>query len=292
MKNLIKKLNTELIATWLVGLGFITLALLFFASCGKADLAAIEKPLQHQMIVDDHPPTLEQGLIQLEKENLLSAKGGVKGKPVKPNQPPTDEPDPTPDPPTAARVCLFFDTDGDLCTTPDWYVYHPTGQPFYTPPSNLSPEKIQMAMDVTIYDYREYNVLITNDEFIYNNFPGKKTRIVITPRHWDPARPNATGVAYPFSLAQGTTSRVYVFDDALMGSGEYVGKIATHESGHSFGLYHQREYAADGTLVNSYAHGCNMGQCYDRQGYWIYGMTAWQIYQDDNAVIKSEAGLK
>ena len=71
-------------------------------------------------------------------------------------------------------------------------------------------------------------------------------------RHPDPRRPRADGGIGGGGGGGGTAAAggfhnlVFAFSDALRNDPKYIGDVASHESGHTFGLHH------DGTLDSAY----------------------------------------
>jgi len=239
----------------------LLLILIIFQSCQKIQQRKLE-------IVD------ESGLII---ENISDAKGGVKGKPKPTPQP---IPDPVPPPPTGSGYsCIFVDSDGHAAT--GW------GEVIEC----ASAGNIDMAqiMSEVRALYANYNVVITDDEAVYNNAnPYKRIRVVVTTTSaWkDPA---FSGVAYVGSFTWGDNTPCFVFSDRLYFLPHMIAEIVAHEAGHTLGLYHQTEYDANCNLVSRYKNGAVMGNSLNSvQGQWIYGTTyACDAYQDDAAVIRS-----
>ena len=270
----------------------LLLILIVFAACSKPS-APVQQPKYELVRCELTPPTDNM-------KGKATAPGQNKPKPT-PTPDPDPVPDPTPDPdpvptpdPDAATTCLYFDFDGDVNNNPNWMMSN-NNLPIVVAASTLTADQQQAAMNVTKYDYRQFRVLVNDDEAVYNAFQFAKTRIVVTStRHWTSI--NTTGLAYPFSITA-PSSTCYVFEAPLSYRAEWVGKIGTHESGHTFGLHHQKLYSATGELLNGYRDGCNMGQCFYSQGLWIYGIWWWgygeqPIYQDDNAIIAGVAGYR
>lgn len=262
----------------------LLLLLLFFAACSKPDVK-IERLKTHELIWEDNPPTYEQ-FLKHQEYTVSDARGGVKG----PNKPkPT--PDPEPEQPTIGTVLLYVDADGHVNNEPEWTQTN-NYQPIISPASLMTTDAIQIAVDTLKDHFKEFRVIITTDESTYLAFQFEKTRIVFTPRHWSTERPNVSGLAYPFSLRAGTGSTVYVFTSVLYELGQWAGKIASHEAGHSFGLHHQRDYDEYGNTINTYKEGCTMGQCYNQGCFWVIGQYSWGYWQDDRAIIAGRAGYR
>jgi len=269
------------------------LLILILASCSKREAPTEAVQPKYELAVCTLAPPTDN----------MKGKATAPGQNKPPKPTPTPDPDPVPPPPppivippdpNVPATCLYYDFDGDVNNDPNWMMSN-NNQPIVVAASNLTDAQKQEAMNVTKYDYRQFRVLVTDDEAVYNAFAFAKTKIVVTStRHWTSV--NTTGLAYPFSITA-PNSTCYVFEAPLANRAEWVGKIGTHESGHTFGLHHQKLYSATGELLNGYRDGCNMGQCFYTQGYWIYGIWWWgqgeqPIYQDDNAIIAGTAGYR
>lgn len=312
------KLTKQTLRTWAVIVVVFILLVIAFTSCQKTEFQ--QSPIENnELVYCEGNITPEMARIQIEKETGYSLErkrptnpcGGRGNKPCptdtipdpdpdpNPDPDPTPDPDPVPDPPTdptAPTVCIYLKADGFVNTVPEWMMQN-NGLPLVSAASLLSEEKLQSAEDSVKYYYRDYRVLVTRDQTVYDVFPLDKTIVVLTPRHWSADRFNTTGLAYPGSLRRGTGSVCYVFTSALFESGAWAGKIAGHESGHTFGLHHQKEYTSGGQHVNNYINVALMGQCYYSACPWIYGIWWWAypeapMYQDDKAIIAARAGYR
>ncbi|MCP9861413.1 zinc-dependent metalloprotease family protein [Cyanobium sp. Cruz-8H5] len=112
------------------------------------------------------------------------------------------------------------------------------------------------------------------------------------------------GVAYiaSYTYANYSFGTAWVFPDNLGGGNpKFVADATIHEAGHTFGLYHQQQRNADGTLVSEYRSAendaisaPNMGVAYYRdRGVWSNGTIGYEnnqfINQDDLAQLGSSA---
>jgi len=105
------------------------------------------------------------------------------------------------------------------------------------------------------------------------------------------------GSGYVNTFTNAIVNTVFVFSANLdRGNPRWVGDAASHESGHAFGLDHQRRYNADGSLASEYnagprdGHAPLMGISYgETRGLWWYGTVGQNKYQDDMALIARSA---
>jgi len=207
------------------------LLILILASCSKREAPTEAVQPKYELAVCTLAPPTDN----------MKGKATAPGQNKPPKPTPTPDPDPVPPPPppivippdpNVPATCLYYDFDGDVNNDPNWMMSN-NNQPIVVAASNLTDAQKQEAMNVTKYDYRQFRVLVTDDEAVYNAFAFAKTKL----------------------------------------------------------------YSATGELLNGYRDGCNMGQCFYTQGYWIYGIWWWgqgeqPIYQDDNAIIAGTAGYR
>jgi Fibronectin type III domain len=122
---------------------------------------------------------------------------------------------------------------------------------------------------------------------------GVGLRVAIGGSSYDWLGGGAGGVAYVNTYTNSIVNTVYVFPAQLSnGTAKYVGEASSHEAGHAYGLNHQSQYDANGTLLADYYAGANgrapiMGNSYGAtRGLWWYGTTSSSTtYQDDLSVI-------
>jgi hypothetical protein len=135
--------------------------------------------------------------------------------------------------PGAAAV-LYLDFDGETVTDPNWN----SGNTIVAQPSSLTSAQITEVWNRVKEDYWPFNIDVTTDRNRYNNAPvGSRMRCIITPT--DTAAPGFGGVAYLNSFDKAgslfsSTIPCWVFNSSVVG----VAEAASHEFGHTFGLYH------------------------------------------------------
>lgn len=280
MKNLLKKLNTDLIVNLLIGCGLITLVVLFFASCTKTEIKTPgEKPAAFKLVSDDNLP-----------EMVSDARGG-NGKPKGPK--PTT-PDTTGNPPLNTAGGLIYVSRAQVWV-PDnnnWnYSHHGDASGFLSPASEIPQAQFDLAMITAKNIYAKYNVRFTTDSVEYQMYPGKKIMCKITDTAWNRQLPS-TGKAFMSSMQPGG-GICWVFAGPLQMNGLWVGYLIAHETGHTAGLYHQEVYSPDCTHVTNYRPDAVMGVCYySEYCRWVFGQTwACETWNDDDKWLTDFFGL-
>jgi hypothetical protein len=103
------------------------------------------------------------------------------------------------------------------------------------------------------------------------------------------------GISYVDSFTSFMPNVSFVFSVNLGNNARYTAEAASHEAGHAFGLQHQMQFDANGTLVTEYYAGPGdgrapiMGNSYSAtRGLWWYGPSGDATSnQDDMSVIAS-----
>ncbi|HEX5105711.1 MAG TPA: choice-of-anchor D domain-containing protein, partial [Pirellulaceae bacterium] len=145
-------------------------------------------------------------------------------------------------------------------------------------------------------DFAPFNINVTTVE--PPSFANKVAiRVAIGGNYSDWFCPAAGGVAYVGAFYNSSSNVAYVFEDALgNGNPKYVAEAASHEAGHTFGLYHQAVWNGN-QLVEEYNSGDSnwapiMGVgYYSTRTTWNSGPTSnspSQI-QDDLAVLANSS---
>ena len=175
------------------------------------------------------------------------------------------------------------------------------GQPKDCLPSGLYPDQIQTILDSVKKDYAKYNVTVTTDENVYLNANAlKRIRVVVTTS--SEIYPGVAGIAYVGSMFWGDNTPCFVFSNTMSYNALRIRVAASHESGHTIGLYHQAEYDANCNLLYTYKpcdYATNSGPIMGSIGAsclakWWVGPTpnGCTYIQNDDAVITSNVGLK
>lgn len=212
----------------------------------------------------------------------------------------TGTPPPPPPPPTGVAV-IYVDFNGGVVSGTSW---NTSGDITYDV-SGLTLTEEQTIIDGMTQDYAKYNALVTSDKSIYDAAdPSKRTWAIVTESYewYCGTTPCAGGVGFVGSMFWGSKTPCWIFSSALSYSTKYIRDAATHEVGHTIGLYHQSVYDASCTKTAEYNPGnstcdCapNMGVAYNRTyNQWWVGPNSQSCttIQDDDKVITSKVGLK
>lgn len=193
---------------------------------------------------------------------------------------------------TTTSWVLFLDFDGQTVNTPYWN----SGLPFYCTPSGFSGTEIQNILAEVKNDYSTFaNIKVTTDSTVYFSVPSnKRQRIIITENSAWYGR--SGGVAYADSWGWGLEVPGFVFSALLGYNQKYNWEAASHEAGHTLGLYHQTMYDANCNLVAEYNSGGNgeapiMGVSYYQPvGKWWVGTSIYgcSTTQNDAQIIANK----
>jgi hypothetical protein len=199
----------------------------------------------------------------------------------------------SPEPPSSK--VLFIDFDGHTVVGTNWN-YIPE---IVCAPSGLTLEE-QLAILAQIeIDYAPFNVVITSDESVYNAAnPNKRMRCIVT-ESWE-WYGQAGGVAYINSFTWGNDTPCFVFSSLLGYNVKKIHEAASHELGHTIGLYHQAKWNEDCIKLSDYNTGCCgeapiMGVAYSQPvGKWWIGPNSQGCneIQDDASILAVKLGLK
>jgi hypothetical protein len=171
---------------------------------------------------------------------------------------------------------IFIDMDGH---TTRGTVWNYNGD-IVSPHSGLTDSEMIGVIEVAKNDYAGLKVIITGDSTRYWAAPqNKRVRVVVTSLNW--YNPQYGGVAYTNSFTWGDNTPCFIFSGSLNYNVVNIGKVVSHETGHTCGLKHQAE-CANGTSVNNYRNGVIMGQTINYpEATWIVGPTPYCVTQDD-----------
>lgn len=171
--------------------------------------------------------------------------------------------------------------------------------------NDLPSAKLDSIMKMVKEDFSPFLVNVVKTLTEYQSAPGLKMRIIVTKKtaqmQQSAILSGVPAVAYISSLIWNDGTPCFVFINEYTGSARYkmIAESISHELGHTFGLYHQKEpntnfeyrFPSDDLL-----YGAIMGNPYQaRFTRWIVGpsnsLPAGQL-QDDAEVIASIAGWK
>ena len=200
----------------------------------------------------------------------------------------TDSGGSTPPPATSSSV-IYLDFDGQTVTNP----YLNGGATINARYSGMTAAEIDATIARVQEDYSPFNVTVTANESVYNAAdPYKRVRVIIT-ESWE-WYTQAGGVAYLGSFTWGNETPAWVFSSLLGYNAKNVGEAASHEAGHTLGLYHQARYE-NGVKTSDYHSGTGTGETswapimgvgyYTNLTIWHNGQNSSGQYQDDLATI-------
>ena len=159
-----------------------------------------------------------------------------------------------PPPPAPTSGVILLDFDGQTVSNTSW---NWNGN-IVCSPANMSTEEQSLVFQRVSNDYSPFNVTVTLDETVYNAAPtNRRTRVIITETYeWFG---QAGGTAFIGSFADGSSAPCFVFSSLLAYNSRYVAEAASHEAGHTFGLYHQASYSGC-SLITDYYSGSGYGE--------------------------------
>jgi hypothetical protein len=198
----------------------------------------------------------------------------------------------------SASAVIFLDFDGHAVDGTGWNY----NGPIFCAPSGMDNTKITSAFNRVAEDYRPFNVNITTDSTKFLAAPiNRRMRVVITvTSSW---YGNAGGVAFVGSYTWGDDTPCFVFSALLNYNEKYVGEAASHEAGHTLGLYHQSSYDGNCVKTSDYNGGLGTGEIawapimgvgyYKNMSLWHNGANPYgcNSIQNDLTVITTNNGF-
>ncbi|HMO33983.1 MAG TPA: T9SS type A sorting domain-containing protein [Lacibacter sp.] len=195
-----------------------------------------------------------------------------------------------------ASATIFLDFDGQTVFSPYWN----GGQRFICAAPALTNAQMVRIFNQVSEDFRPFNLNITTDSAVYFAAPlNRRMRVIITPTSsW---YGSAGGVAYVESFRWGQEVPAFVFSALLNNNAKMISEAASHEIGHTLGLYHQSQYDGNCNFVTEYNAGQGsgeiswapiMGNAYSRNlTLWHNGPNNWGCnnLQNDVAIIAGTA---
>lgn len=154
----------------------------------------------------------------------------------------------------SATAVVFLDFDGHTVSGTSWNY----SGPIYCGASGLTDVQITTVFNRVAEDYRPFNVNITTDSTKYFAAPAnRRMRVILTVNYeW---YGSAGGVAFVGSFTWGDNTPCFVFT-SLLGTLKKIGESASHEAGHTLGLYHQSTYDANCVKISDYNYGQGAGE--------------------------------
>jgi hypothetical protein len=156
----------------------------------------------------------------------------------------------------SASAVLFLDTDGHTLTGTIWNM-NPGS--IICGGSGLNDVQITEVFNRVAEDYRPFNINVTTDSTVFLAAPvNRRMRVIITvSSSW---YGNAGGVAYINSFTWGDDTPCFTFSALLGYNVKKVAENASHEAGHTFGLFHQSSYDNNCVKINDYHGGVGTGE--------------------------------
>ncbi|MBM3417053.1 MAG: T9SS type A sorting domain-containing protein [Bacteroidetes bacterium] len=194
----------------------------------------------------------------------------------------------------SATAVLFLDFDGHTVENTSWNY----NGPIYCGPSSMTNTNITSVFNRVAEDYRPFNINITTDSTKFWAAPAtSRMRVILTVSHeWYGA---GGGVAFVGSFTWGDNTPCFVFTATLgVNWTKGISEAASHEAGHTFGLYHQAHYNASCNKISDYHYGTGSGWApimgvgyYKNFTLWNNGPNPYGCtnYQNDLSVITSSA---
>lgn len=156
----------------------------------------------------------------------------------------------------SANAVIYLDFDGHNVVGTSWNAF---GFPIACGSAGLDAAQITEIFNRVAEDYRPFNINITTDSTKFLAAPLKKrTRVILTvSSSW---YGSAGGVAFTGSFTWGDDTPCFVFSELLGYNVKRVAEAASHEAGHTLGLYHQAKYDATCTKLSDYDPGQGAGE--------------------------------
>ena len=198
----------------------------------------------------------------------------------------------------SAPATIFLDFDGH---TVDGTAWNYSG-PIFCNASGLDNTKITTIFNRVAEDYRPFNINVTTDSTQFLAAPvTKRMRVLLTTSYeW---YGSAGGVAFVGSFGWGDDSPCFVFSSLLNYNVKNISEAASHESGHTLGLYHQATYDGSCVKTSDYNYGVGAGEIgwapimgvgyYQNLTLWYNGPNSFGCnnYQNDLDIITTTNGI-
>lgn len=156
---------------------------------------------------------------------------------------------------SSASAVLFLDFDGHTVSGTSWNY----NGPIECGASGLDNTKITEIFNRIAEDYRPFNINVTTDstKFLAASL-NRRMRVIFTvSSSW---YGSAGGVAFVGSFTWSDNTPCFVFNALLGNNVKNVSEAASHEAGHTLGLYHQANYDANCVKLSDYHSGTGSGE--------------------------------
>jgi hypothetical protein len=156
----------------------------------------------------------------------------------------------------SASAVIFLDFDGHTVSGTSWNY----AGPFVCAPTALTNEQITTVFNRVAEDYRPFNINVTTDSTKYLAAPANRRMRVILSATSSWYGSGAGGVAFVGSFIWGDDNPCFVFTSLLNNNVKNISEAASHEAGHTLGLYHQSTYDANCVKISDYNYGAGTGE--------------------------------
>jgi hypothetical protein len=155
----------------------------------------------------------------------------------------------------SAPAVIFLDFDGHTVNGTSWNY----NGPIACGASGLNNSQITEVFNRVAEDYRPFNINITTDSTKFFAAPAnQRMRVIITvSSSWYGA---AGGVAFVTSFIWGDNNPCFVFSQLLNYNVKNISEAASHEAGHTLGMYHQSSYDVNCSKLTDYYAGQGSGE--------------------------------
>jgi hypothetical protein len=155
----------------------------------------------------------------------------------------------------SASPVIFLDFDGHTVTGTSWNV----NGPLVCGESGLATDQIIEIFNRVAEDYRPFGINVTTDSTKYWAAPAmKRMRVIFTvTSSW---YGSAGGVSFVGSFKWGDNTPAFVFSALLSNNTKNIAEAASHEAGHTLGLYHQSTYDVNCNKTSDYYSGQGSGE--------------------------------
>jgi hypothetical protein len=155
----------------------------------------------------------------------------------------------------SASAVVFLDFDGHTVAGTSWNA----SGPIYCGASGLNESQITEVFNRVAEDYRPFDVNITTDSTKFLAAPlTKRMRVILTvTSSW---YGSAGGVAFVGSFIWGDDTPCFIFSALLNYNIKNISEAASHEAGHTLGLYHQATYDVNCVKTSDYNFGQGSGE--------------------------------
>jgi hypothetical protein len=157
----------------------------------------------------------------------------------------------------AATAAIFLDFDGHTIEGTSW---NWNLSAIECQPSGLNANQITEVFNRVAEDFRPFNVNVTTDSTKFLSAPvNRRMRVIVTTTSaW--YSNSAGGVAFIGSFTWGDDHPCFIFSALLGYNAKRISEAASHETGHTLGLYHQAQYDAYCNKLTDYHAGQGSGE--------------------------------